>query len=329
MKDNNFNFEGVDISRQEEEGSLLEFIKLYSYYLSDYTRSYCDFKKAKQEKYKRIRFRMTELAKKGSPKAIAFYLHHEDKENWDEEIVQLAKSIENKQETKSPEEWEVVAGLHYYDKVYVMINDIENVKQLHEALGRAWMRFDELENEYHHGRYVDVFTSEKYDRDEFVQVVRSDYHRLSWLLKRMRDETYTNAIRHAQVGYYGRYIKNDDVKALWSYLELKKCPYDLYIPYVDIKEIYNLDYCQSNANFYCSLKKQSHKKSWQEFKAKIGISKDNVVEESMADAFARVRSLNLLSHEGYTGCSKYDKLIDKGFIETATEKPKKPAEIVK
>ena len=317
--DNKFVFKGVDLERSEDEKLMYEFIKLYSYYISDFMYRFNTTERAVYEKFKKIRGKIVALAKKGSMKALSFYFHNEYGENWDKELVDIAKKVEKDVVLKTPEEWEVVAGLHYYDRVYVMIDGIENVKDLNNALGYAWIRFDELENEYHHGRYVDFFTLKKYDKDGFEQVVKADFRRLGWLLDRMRDEEYTDAIRHAQIGYYGRFLKSDSFVDMWSYLELKKNPYDLYIPYKEMEKACSVEYTLSNDHFHAILKHENRKKFFAKAFAKI--LKKGEIKESLTDAFAFARCYNLLGNEGYFGGGKFDKLINADFIKQKSNTP--------
>lgn len=313
-----FVFNGVDFEKSEDEKLLYDYIKLYSYYISDFMYVYNTTKKAMYEKFCKIKDKVIVLAKKGSMKALSFYLHNEVRENWKEELVAMAQSIEKDVPLKTPEEWEVVAGLHYYDKVYVMINGIETVKDLNYALDHAWNRFDELENEYHHGRYTDFFTLQEYDKEDFEQVVKADFRRVGWLLDRMREEKYCDAIRHAQVGYYGRYLKSGKALDMWQFLELKKSPYNLYIPYKNIEKLCSMNYTLTNGHFYAILKHENRKKLLSKMFSKL--LKKGEVKEPLIDAFAFARCFNLLGRDGYLGTSKFDKLIDGDFMKLSTQK---------
>lgn len=65
-------FEGVDFERHEDEKLLKEFVKLYSFYISDCMHVYKTTKKALASKFSVIKDDIIELARKGSKKALAF-----------------------------------------------------------------------------------------------------------------------------------------------------------------------------------------------------------------------------------------------------------------
>ena len=303
-------FEDVDFERHEDEKLLKEFVKLYSFYISDYMHVYKTTKKAMAKKFSVIKDDIIELARKGSKKALAFYLQYErDRE---EDLVNMAKQIEEKKDLKSAEEWEVVAYLHFFDKVYVLMNGIETVEDLHNALGYSWVRFDELENEYDHGRYIDVFTSIKYDKKEFEGVVHSDLRRCGWLLKCMKEEKFYDAIRHAQVGYYGRFHENRKFVDMWQYLEIRQNPYDMYISGQDIKKAISSDYLLYSDQLCTILKEEKRRQFFSKIASKFGGQEKKL---SVLEKFSFARSYNLIGKEGFLGSGKFDKLIDSDFMK--------------
>ena len=321
-----FVFKGVDFEKRENEVLLFRFVKLYSYYISGGNFIYNTTKKALDKKFKTIKNEVAYLAEKGANNALSFYLHHTPIEEREELLVKRALAIERKP-LKTPEEWEVVAGLHFYDKVYVMINGIDTVEKLHDALAYSWTRFDELENEYFHGRYVDVFTNEKFEKKEFAGVVLSDLGRCKWLLERMKDEAYTDAIRHAQIGYYGRFLQSGDVKDAVCFLEFYQNPYDLYLPKEETKEILGVNFLHGIDGFYSILKSEYKKQRRADLVAKI--ARKETEKKSALDGFAFARALNILGKEGgFLGCIKFDKLINGDFMKLALKDDKFEAEKV-
>lgn len=317
MEEKKFEFKGVDYDKKEDEELLYEFLKLYSYYISDRSYVYKTTRKAMKEKFDKIKDKVVDLAKRGSLKALSFYLNQEDKDDWDEELVEIAKKIESREGLKSPEEWEVVAGLHVYDRVYIIIDDeVDTIKKLNRAMAYEWVRFNELENEYDHGRYYDsmkdYYQLHRYSREEFQDLVGASRRKCNWLYQCLKTGTYADAIKHAQLGFYGRYMKDRDIKALWQFLELKKSPYDFYFETDELKKLTGGNYYLGDCHFFAILKKEARKKFFDKVLHK------NKNEESIVDGFAFARSMNLLGESsGFVGVGKYDKKIDQGYVEIA------------
>ncbi len=205
------------------------------------------------EAYKTIKPQLSFLAKQGYDKAIARYLFLEDPENWDAEIVAKAREIE-KLDIKTPEQWEVVAHLHLSDEVVLRFDDevfrefnfeaeklgVKNMKDLYYQIRQYYNMFNECENEYHHRRYQDLYTSEIMSRDEFAKRVGSYYKKFLTLTKSMLVQCpkFVSAVRHAHVGYYARYFNGKkDILDLSSFMSLKVRPYSFLLPVEVIRKI--------------------------------------------------------------------------------------------
>ena len=317
MEENKFVFEGVDYDRMEDEKLLYEFVKLYSYYVSDFRYCYKTTRQAMRKKFEKIKQNVMDLAERGSLKALSFYLNQEEKAEWDDRLVAIAKRIEGRGDLKTPEEWEVIAALHVYDQVYVIIDsEIDTVKKLNEAIESEWFRFNELEYERDHGRYFDPFNdlyrTNRYSKEDFDDLVNASYRKCNWFYQCLKTGAYADALKHAQIGYYGRYMKKESVVDLWHFLELKKSPYDLYFETEELKKLTGGDYYLGDCHFFAILKKEARKKFFNRILHK------NKSQESILDGFAFARSMNLLGKaSGFVGVGKYDKKIDQGYVETA------------
>lgn len=207
--------ERIDFSRLEKDELLLDWLIVYSRLISD-----GNFEKHKDE--------LKVLAFSGQLNALAFYLANEEFEKRDERLVKLAEDIEKKLPfgKHTPEEFEVVAFLHLPDKVDVLLPElkIHNVKQLIYGTELAYIKFDEIKNQYDHRRYYDFFEDKSYSKKEFVSRVYVYFDRWAWLERCLRNQTsdFSQPLKMAQLGYYGRYFKHRDVVDACSFLDIYK-----------------------------------------------------------------------------------------------------------
>lgn len=313
--ENWFNYKGVDFARREREDLTEEFIKYYAYFVSG---NIVRHKGEVRKRFVKIRGHMIDLSKRGSMKALAFYLFNEEQENLDKNLVAVAKAIESKPSYKTPEEWEVIAGLHINDRVYVMINGIETTKELNRAVAWAWAMFNELEYERDHGRTVNFYTGEKHTKDEFDDVVTQTLRRFGWLCERMRETDFGRAIAHAQIGHYGRYLRSQDVSDMWQYLEVTKSSYDICLPRETMKNEFSVDYIYGLDNFKGTLDYLGRKEAREKFFAKL--SGKAMDKKYNIDTFPFAMSMKLLMDaNGYISGEKYCKRVRNGVFAEAFE----------
>lgn len=265
------NFEELNLSPLVRDKNLYDFVVLDSRLLhfvknESHYKEIIDEKTGKVEKvvflgtrgmlhegFKKIEPMLLSLALKGCDKAISRYLFLEEVDSWNQEVVQRAREIE-KLQVKTPEQWEIVAHLHLADEVNVSLGDeifsgfqfeaeklgVRNMKDLFYQIRQYYNMFNESENEYHHGRYQDLYTGEILDKEAFVKRVERYYNRFIDLSMCMMNQCpeFVKAVRQAQVGYYARYFKgNKDILDLSSFMSLKERPYSLLLPVGTLKSI--------------------------------------------------------------------------------------------
>ena len=165
-------------------------------------------------------------------KAISLYLQNEDVKNWDNEIVELAQKIENKQGAKTPEEWEVIASLHYRDRVNLFISgkeEIDNTQKLMSDLKFQMNYFDLIEDERDHGRRVDPQTRIKYEKSEFEEHLYHIFRKLQWTSDYINtDCDFTKALKNAIIGYGLRCKKFEDSLDYEKVMEFMDRPFNLF-----------------------------------------------------------------------------------------------------
>lgn len=318
MKDDNFKLIEMNLDRIEKNDLLEKFLATYSRFLSmpqykfDYnTQSVIMLT---YNNFETVRDEIINLAKKGERRALSFYLNNEKMEKWDKDLVEIAKEIENKK-IKTPEEWEVVAGLHINDRISIFFDDrILTQRNLIDSVKFESIRFDELENQRDHCRYFDPFEEVKYTKEGFDKLLYSCYNRYRWLVKCMQGGVYSDAIKQAQIGYFQRYSIFKDNLDLSSFMELKKTPYCHYIEREIIetidkdsyfsfwecskilrkncKEIFKSEKCNEEIK---DLKKSG--KSDVEIKKTIEELRNLKMKQHIVDKFAIARGLKLVEEE--------------------------------
>lgn len=154
--------------------------------------------------YQDVYENITNLAKQCCVDAVCDYLLVTQKSDYDEEILNFAKNIEKKQQ-KTPEDWKICACLHSQDEVTLFGSDYENITNIDELI--TTLR-DIISQKNKAKRYRNL--------DKYLELESKSNYMFSVL----KEQPYTMALRNAQLGFYRRYFKDQNLSDLNQYSTL-------------------------------------------------------------------------------------------------------------
>lgn len=154
--------------------------------------------------YQDVYENITNLAKQDCVDAVCDYLLVTQKSDYDEEVLNFAKNIEKKQQ-KTPEDWKVCACLHSQDEVTLFGSDYENINNIDELI--TTLR-DIISQKNKAKRYRDPV--------KYLELESKSNYMFSVL----KEQPYTKALRNAQLGFYRRYFKDQNLSDLNQYSTL-------------------------------------------------------------------------------------------------------------
>ena len=144
------------------------------------------------------------LAGRGYLKALTIVLL-DDKKDIEPRFLQMAQELERKQ-SKTPEEWEALAAFYYDNKICVFGRGMEHIKKISD-LFTEYRKWSNLVDFYG----LDSKKSKYYEK----AVVMRDY-----VYNAFKNQKYAVALRNAQEGYYKRFMEENCVDDVSSYLFL-------------------------------------------------------------------------------------------------------------
>jgi hypothetical protein len=243
---NEFVLQEMDLTKKKRDQNLYRYVIAYSKYLKYfkntprmrymYEKSTGNFVGTKifnnmEQSYAAfltIKDELLSIARDGCVEAISKYLFLEKPYRWDKCVVAIAKEIEKKP-IKSPEEWEMVAYLHFADEIYAYGEPrILNMCDLFHHIIQSDIMFDEIYEEYTHGRYCDpnqmIAMSEKECENTMGAYLNKYKYFKSCAINQC--PKFVEAVKQAQLGYYQKFLKNGrNLEDLSHFMAINVTPY--------------------------------------------------------------------------------------------------------